>query len=206
MISDAANPRISIENLGMSTLFSIPARKHWITLIFLGVWLTGWLFGELFALGILFSSVGSFLFRIFDIRFFDLFEFDSGVGSAFAGSFILVWLTIWTVAGYGAVRTFLWQLAGRELVEVSRTSIKISRPIFGLGRVKEYQAAEIANLRLLSADERAGKKGMAGPNQLAFDYEFVSVEFGGGLTIREAEAVLEEITKRYRQYAPRTIE
>jgi hypothetical protein len=206
MISDAANPRISIENLGMSTLFSIPARKNWITLIFLGVWLTGWLFGELFALGVLFSSLGSFLFRIFNIRVFDIFEFDGGIGSAFAGVFILVWLTMWTVGGYGAGRTFLWQLAGREVVEVSRTSIKLSRPIFGLGRVKEYQAAEIADLRLLRGDGRAGKKSMAGPNQLGFDYEFDTVEFGGGLTGREAEAILEEITKRYRQYAPSTIE
>jgi hypothetical protein len=206
MLSSADTPRISIEDLGMSTLVSIPARKNWITIIFLGVWLTGWMCGELFALSVLFSSVGGFFFRIFDIGAVDFFEFDNGFGSAFAGSFILVWLAVWTVAGYGAARTFLWQLAGRELVEVSRTSIKISRPIFGLGRVKEYQAAEIANLRLLSADERAGKKGMAGPNQLAFDYEFDTVEFGGGLTVGEAEAVLEEITKRYRQYAPGTIE
>lgn len=206
MLSSADSPRVSIEDLGMSTLVSIPARKNWITLIFLGVWLTGWLLGELFALGVLISSVGSFLFRIFNIPVFDIFEFDSGIGSAFAGSFILVWLTIWTVGGYAAVRTFLWQLAGREVVEVSRTNIKLSRPIFGLGRVKEYQATEIVDLRLLSGDERSGKKGMAGPNQLAFDYEFDTVEFGGGLTVREAEAILEEITKRYRQYAPETIE
>jgi hypothetical protein len=206
MLSSADNPRISIENLGMSTLVSIPARKNWITLIFLGVWLTGWLCGELFALSVLFSSVGSFLFRIFDIGAVDFFDFDDGFGSAFAGSFILVWLTMWTVAGYGAARTFLWQLAGKEVVEVSRTAIKLSRPIFGLGRVKEYHVAEIADLRLLNAGERSGKKGLAGPNQLAFDYEFDTVEFGGGLTVGEAEAVLEEITRRYRQYAPGTIE
>jgi hypothetical protein len=206
MFSGVEAPRYQVENLGMSTQITIPARKNWITLIFMGVWLTGWLFGELFALGILFSSVGGLLAGIFDLRGFDFIDFDSGMGGAFAGSFILVWLAFWTVGGFAAGRTFLWQIAGREVIEVSHTGIRLSRPIFGLGRVKEYQANEIADVRLLRSDERTGRKSIAGPNQLIFDYGFGTVEFGGGLTAIEAEGILEEITTRYRQYAPETIE
>jgi hypothetical protein len=51
-----------------------------------------------------------------------------------------------------------------------------------------------------------GKKTIAGQNQLVFDYEFEMVEFGGGVTDVEADAILEEITDRYRQYAPETNE
>jgi hypothetical protein len=195
-------PRYRVENLGMSTQISIPARKNLFILIFMGVWLAGWLFGEIFALGVLFSSVGGLLARIFGMNAFDFIEFDDGMGPAFAGGFILVWLAFWTVGGYAAARTFLWQLAGKEVIEVSRTGIRLSRPIFGLGRVKEYQANEIAGVRLIEGDERTGKRGIAGPNQLLFDYEYDSVEFGGGLTVGEAEGILEEITTRYRQYAP----
>ena len=76
MFSGVEAPRYQVENLGMSTQIAIPARKNWITLIFMGVWLTGWLFGELFALGVLFSSVGGLLVGIFDLRGFDFIDFD----------------------------------------------------------------------------------------------------------------------------------
>jgi hypothetical protein len=206
MFSGSATPRYQVEDLGMSTQITIPARKIWGTLVFMAVWLTGWLLGELFALGVLFSSVGDLLARGFGIRGFDFFEFDSGMGSTFTGSFLVVWLAFWTVAGYAAGRVFLWQIAGKEVIEVSHTGIRLSCTIFGLGRVKEYQAGEIADVRVLRGNERTGKKGIEGLNQLAFDYGFDTVEFGGGLTAKEAGEILEEITKRYRQYAPESRE
>lgn len=202
MFSRVETPLYRVENLGMSTQITIPAKKNWLSLIFMGIWLTGWLFGELFALGILFSSIGGLLARSFGIRVFEFFEFFMDIGGAFVGVFVLVWLAIWTVGGYSALRTFLWQLAGKEVIEASHTGIQLSRPIFGLGKVKEYEANEIADVRLLGNDERTRKKNIAGPNQLAFDYGFGTVEFGGGLTPAEAKEILEEITERYREYAP----
>lgn len=202
MIHGLETSRYRVEDLGMSMRISIPARKNLFILIFIGVWLTGWLFGGLFSLGILFSSVSGLLARIFGINAFDFIEFDDGMGPAFAGSAILVFLALWAVAGYAAGRIFIWQLAGKEVIEVSSTGIRLSRPIFGFGNVKVYYADEIADVRLLRRDEATGKKVIAGLNQLVFDYEFNTVEFGGGLTPGEAEGILEEITTRYRQYAP----
>jgi hypothetical protein len=131
----------------------------------------------------------------------DFFNFDSGMGGTFVGAFVLFWLAIWTVGGYSALRTFLWQIAGKEVIEVSHSGIRLSCPIFGLGKVKEYDANEIADVRLLGSDERTGKKGIAGLNQLVFDYGFGTVEFGGGLTVKEAEGILQEIASRYWQFA-----
>jgi hypothetical protein len=202
MFSGNETPRYQVENLGMSTQITIPAKKNWFTLIFMSVWLTGWLFGELFALGILITSVGGLLGRSFGLRVFEFFEFFMAMGGAFVGIFVLIWLVTWTVGGYSALRTFLWQLAGKEVIEASHDGMRLSRSIFGLGRVKEYEANEIADVRLLGSDGRTGKKNIAGPNQLAFDYGFGTVEFGGGLTPEEAKEILEEITKRYREYAP----
>jgi hypothetical protein len=65
MLSGVETPRYRVENLGMSTQIAIPSKKNWFTLIFMSVWLAGWLFGELFALGILFASVGGLLARSF---------------------------------------------------------------------------------------------------------------------------------------------
>jgi hypothetical protein len=202
MLRSDISPRYQIENLGMATQITIPAKKNWLPLIFLAIWLTGWLCGELFALGVLLSSVGGLLAQLFGFSV-DFIDFDSNeMGGVFVMGFMLVWLIIWTYGGYSALRTFLWQLAGKEIVEASRMGIKLSRLILGLGRVKEYQAGEIADLRLLEDHERIEKKTMAGLNMLAFDYEFDTVEFGGGLTPAEAKGILEEITKRYRQYMP----
>ena len=205
MVPGNNSPRYQIEDLGMSTQITIPAKKNWLSLIFLAIWLTGWLCGELFALTMLLSSISALLAELFGFSI-GWIELDSEGTGAVIGGFMLVWLAIWTWGGYSAVRSFLWQVAGKEIIEVSRMGIKLSRPILGLGKVKEYQAGEIVDLRILEDHERIQKKTIAGLNTLIFDYEFDMIEFGGGLTPIETKSILEEITKRYRQYTPEPFE
>ena len=170
-------------------------------MIFLAVWMVGWLGGELFALGSLLSMFISGLSRFagWENLPFELMEMEEG-GGWFAGIFLLVWLTFWTFGGIMAGRTLLWQLGGKEIVEVSRQGMKISKKFFGIGGVKEYLAREISDLRLAVADQESGSRAMM------FDYEFDTVEFGTDLHPKEAEDILETIQRYYPQYKTSELE
>jgi hypothetical protein len=202
MAPSIASPRYRVENLGVSTRITITSPKKGVDFIYAGVKAIAWFVGELVFLVILYLSVGGFIAKTLG---FDIFLFSaSGDGSVdtFLGVLAVVWLAVWTISGLRNTRFFLWQLAGKEILEVSQTGIQWGRRFFGLGKVEEYQAGEISNLRILEDSERTKKNTIAGPNMLAFDYEFGTVEFGGGLTVEEARAVLVAIVKNYRQYAP----
>jgi hypothetical protein len=112
-------------------------------------------------------------------------------GSWPTGIFLIVWLTVWTFGGIMAGRILLWQLGGKEIVEVSRQEMKISKQYFGIGGVKEYLAREISDLRL------SENQGNSGSNAFEFDYEFETVEFGSDLHPSAVEEVLETLRRYY---------
>jgi hypothetical protein len=184
-------PRHTVENLGMSTLITIPAARQGCAMIFLSVWMVGWLAGELFALSALVSSFGAWLSRFLGWESAP-FQFDgAGGGDWMVGGFLIVWLTFWTFGGIMAGRTLLWQLGGKEIIEVSRQGMKISKQYFGIGGVKEYAAREINDLRL------SENQGDSGSNAFEFDYEFDTVEFGSDLHPSAVEEVLETLRRYY---------
>ena len=186
-------PRHTVENLGMSTLITIPAARQGCAMIFLSVWMVGWLAGELFALSALVSSFGAWLSRFLGWESAP-FQFDgvSG-GDGMVGGFLVVWLTFWTFGGYMAGCTLLWQLGGKEIIEVSRQGMKISKKYFGIGGEKEYLAREISDLRLAVADQESGSRA------IMFDYEFDTVEFGSDLHPTVVEEVLETLQRYFPQ-------
>ncbi len=202
MFPSDASPRYTVENLGMSTRITISAKQKGFALIYSGAKSVLWLIGELIFLGILYLSVGGFLAKTLETDILWFSKSGEGTFDTFLSVLAFIWLAVWTASGYSNTRTFLWQVAGKEILEISRSGIQLRNQFFGLGKVKEYKASEIVDLRLLEDHERTKKQPIAGPNMLAFDYEFDTVEFCGGLSAKEAEAVLVTIMKNYRQYAP----
>jgi hypothetical protein len=87
---------------------------------FLGLWLCGWLAGECFALYMLGNAAVSLISGS-----------DSGPmhlkqGSALAmGGFVLIWLTVWTVAGLAAMTEFFRLICGEDRVSAENGSITI---------------------------------------------------------------------------------
>ncbi|HEX7512218.1 MAG TPA: hypothetical protein VF464_02505, partial [Candidatus Methylomirabilis sp.] len=72
----------------------IPAGRNLFAVVFLGVWLVGWLVGEVTAIAGLAGITSA--------------------GNVAADLFLLVWLTFWTIGGCFAAYTWLWMLAGKE--------------------------------------------------------------------------------------------
>ena len=203
----AKRPAFVVEDLGQSTQITIPAKRNLFVMVFLTIWVFGWLFGELFALSVLLAV----LFIQFGLVFTfiplpEIFKELNGFGVV-VGLFMIVWLVSWTKGGYSALKTLVWQLRGKEIVEVSRQGINLSRPVFGMGKVQEYQAAEIVDVRLAKENINPNLQiGQTALNSIEFDYLFDTIGFGAGMEEKDAKELLEEVYKRYPQYKPEETE
>jgi len=162
-------------------VFRIPSRRNVFVIGFLTLWLCGWFVGEITAPVALFANLNK---------------------NPAAAAFMLFWLCGWTVGGAFAIYTWLWQVRGCEVITVSPTALSIKREVFGFGRAKHYDVAEIRELRvsplIISPSEaRSGMSlwGLSG-GALAFDYGSRTFRFGAGIDEAEARTILETITSR----------
>jgi hypothetical protein len=158
----------------------IPVRTNWFIVCFLGVWLCGWIVGEVMVPISMFSS-----------------------GHQAPIPFMIFWLAGWTVGGCFAGLTFLWQLLGREVVRVENSSIITKKAIGSWGRTKEFDLGHVKNLRVAPIginmfDPSAASQfwGMGG-GIIAFDYGAKTFRFGRGIDEPEAKRLIEIIDRHH---------
>ena len=177
----------------------IPAPRIWPVVVFLGLWLAGWVTGELFALRQVLSP-----------------------SPLPAKMFLAVWLTFWTFGGTAALSICVWLLAGHERVRLRPDALTIQREAFGLGPVTIYEFDRIRNLRAQpmppltevtvarSAQVPDGKQvvpaekavavmwvvGIGGPG-ISFTYAGRPVRFGVALDPTEAQMLVTQLQARH---------
>ena len=128
-------------------------------------------------------------------------------GFAGPGIFDLVWLTLWTIGGAFAIFTFLWQIVGREEIEVAAYSITSSQVVLFFRRSKEYSSEHIKDLRTspMGMNEMHNWSrslviyGIGG-GILVFDYGAGTIRFGSGIDEAEGKQIIAEIQQKYPQY------
>ncbi len=164
----------------------IPAKRNWFVVIFLTAWLGGWVMGELFAIAALTGFLG------------DTVEI--------AGSFfILFWLIGWTVGGYFAIRTWLWMIAGKEIISFDNNELRITKKGALLYSPKVYDLREVKNFALnpnTNADFSFGifsKNGRWWPENngiFKFDYGLKTIKIANDLDEAEGRFILEKIKEK----------
>ncbi len=117
-------PRFSLESIPGGVQAIVPARRNWFVLLFMIAWLVGWFFGEISAIGQLLSP-----------------------NEKAPQLFMAAWLTGWTIGGVFAFCAVLWQLAGRELISITSSSLEHRIETLGIARSRVYKIGEIKNLR-----------------------------------------------------------
>jgi len=173
--------RATIADTPEGLLVSTPVRKHWFIILFLPVWLVGWVFGEV--------TVGR-----------ELLDFESPQGERVL--FLVAWLAMWTLGGLFAFAVLLWSLFGVETVTVAGRSIMIRREVLGIGFRREYDMVHATNLRVAADsfnlfDPRAGLRFWGfGGGPIAFDYGSSTVRFANGLDEAEANRIVARIVSR----------
>ncbi|RSZ38273.1 MULTISPECIES: hypothetical protein [unclassified Variovorax] len=161
----------------------VPARKHWLFLLFMCVWLTGWCFGEFTAANQL------------------LHPRRHGTDERW---FLTLWLAGWTVGGAWAFFCVLWQLFGRELISVEEGSLVHRVEIWGLGRTRAYAIHAISRLRVVEfsfdffRNQRAAMPPLfgAGMGPIAFDYGQRSFRIAPSLDEAEARSLITILAER----------
>jgi hypothetical protein len=177
----------------------IPAPRIWPVVVFLGLWLAGWVTGEVFALRQILSP-----------------------SPLPAKAFLAVWLAFWTFGGSAALSICVWMLAGHERVRLRPDALTIQREAFGLGPVTVYEFGRIRNLRAqpmptpaelaaasgprapdgrsaLPAEKAAAVMrivGIGGPG-ISFTYAGKPVRFGVALDPMEAHGVVAQLEARH---------
>ena len=156
----------------------IPARKRIFALLFLPVWLTGWAFGEVFAIRTL---------RAPHLH-------DSG--------FLAFWLLGWSLAGASVWLALLWNLAGREVLRFGSGVFAYRRAIGPFGYTKRYELSQVRDLRAVPEPTFGARKNMASwgmtGGQIAFDYGSKTFNVGNGVEEAEAKDLVAQVKRRYR--------
>lgn len=188
---DYENPeesKIKIEETTNGTLFQVFPEKKWSMIIFMSFWMIGWAVGEVSAITMI-------------IAFFSSSDNEMVIG--FAQIFMIAWLGGWTVGGFFALKTLLWQLAGKELITVNHDAISIQTDNVIYKKEKSYSRNYIKDLRLNPGNDHPFKQlniGKQNDGKIAFDYGAKTIKFGVMSEDAEAKKVINHIQKKYSYY------
>lgn len=153
---------------------TVPSKKNWFTMIFLGAWLGGWVMGESSAIGQLLNE-------------------DAQLG---VSSFLTFWLVGWTVGGLVAILIFLWFIGGKEIITVDNGVLELGKQIFGLGPIKRYNITDIKLMAVsptLEKDKWGNSRGryLIKTGLIEFDYGLKTIKFGSEFDLAEARILVE---------------
>jgi hypothetical protein len=159
---------------------TIPAPRNVFALVFLGLWLVGWILGELSAI----ARIASFQ---------DLASQMS----------LLVWVVSWTIGGAFVACLWLWMLVGKERIILGASTLRIAREVLGFRVTRVYELSKVRKLRVSA--ERAAPQGLDAGLRLwgltgglvVFDYGQKIIRFGASIDDAEARVIVERMKQRY---------
>jgi hypothetical protein len=176
--------RTRIEDALSGLRVVIPAKRSWGTVLFICLWLCGWVMGELSAIGALFG-LGPFQ------------SMAHGKHPA-PNAFLFVWLLAWTAGGAFALYTVIWCLVGREVITLDGQALVVWHEPLPFPPKREFDWAQVKNLRISPqpSPRRSNLQlGFGGP--IAFDYGAKTWRFGIDLDEAEAGMLLDSIRRRF---------
>jgi hypothetical protein len=112
------------------------------------------------------------------------------------GFFILIFLAL----GAFAIYAYVWQLAGKEIVEINSQTMSISRQIFGWKKSSDYSSNLVRNVRVnvqpvLFAPLQMFRKLSGRTGMIIFAYEAKTIHFGLDIDESEAKQLISVITQ-----------
>lgn len=169
---------------------TIPGRGSPLVTAFLGVWLAGWALAEI---AIICAIIRAFLL-------------SSADGPVSGGVLIIIipFLLFWTFGGASVACLILWNLVGREIIELDPKTLKRRMRIPLIGRSREFAMASITDLRFQPAapsfmpSQPTIRPLSFNTGTICFDYGRDTHFLGAGLTEAERQAVIGELRKRMR--------
>lgn len=180
--------RSKIEQTVDGLRITFPSSHHFIVDIFLFCWLLMWACGGLVVLGML-------VFGIIEVmegnpNFVFL---KSSLLGLLALIFMLDWLGFWAIMGLAVAKTWLWGLAGKEVIVISANELKHIESVIVKKRSTEYELSAVKNLRVLMPNLSIPRDWAT----ITFDYGYSSPKLGGHLTQAQADIIVTAIKQRF---------
>jgi hypothetical protein len=191
--SPSAPTHYIVKKLGATHQFIIPSRKIWYVIATTGFGVFIWVLGSI--------VLAVFLPPLFDSIFNPADVEEIGVLHLIIAAVILASLVFWIFLGAFIGRMFLWNIGGKEIIEITPQSIRLRSQIFNLGRTKNYPLERVKNLRFAPPskapdlpDTVVDPYGISLTiDWLAFDYEAKTVWFARSINEAEAKQLLDSI-------------
>jgi hypothetical protein len=184
--STVSRPRATIHDEPHGFDVVVPAPRNLVLIVFLTLWLAGWVAGETFALNALLSD-------------------RTVIG---AQMFLAVWLAFWTLGGISAMATIAFQVAGYEHLVLTPDELRTRQEVLGIGRWRRVPLDRVTGLGLIDTTVRVGmpvtpvvSKGLEiaglGSGGLLICTEGRRRRFGTALSREEAQDILRELRHRH---------
>jgi len=180
MSATSPNPRVTLTGGPEGLEIVIPAQRNLVVLVFLGIWLVGWVTGEVTTLAELLKD-----------------------GPRRSEGLVLLWLALWTVGGVFAAYMWLWMLVGKERVLMGTSTLRVTRDVLGLGPTHSYELFQVRNLRVATRPV-SPRDTVVTPRLarlvgglIAFQYKGQTVRFGASIDEAEAQMIVERMRQRY---------
>lgn len=177
--------RAILEPTGTGLRIIIPAAPAFFSTAFLGFWLIGWAVGEVMVSRQLLGGL------------------PGNDGPFPASLFLLAWLALWTLGGFWAISAFLWALTGKEVIELTSTTLKRRKQLPIFSRSKEFAVANIARLRPATLVDEASWSRRQNVSTMSFKDGTIAFDYGrdthhlaSGLDEADAQYVIAEMCKR----------
>ena len=161
------------------TIITIPTARVYFQIIFLGLWLALWLFAEI--------TMALTLAKASDISGFEMFV-----------------EVFWAVVGFFAIRDFIWVVAGKEIVTVTRDYITIENKYLLLNKPRTYLLQEVKNIRVIEEAPRYisfsfwRNRTRSSPTSgtIWFDYGMKTIGFASGVNDIEALHIIDKLKSK----------
>jgi hypothetical protein len=154
----------------------VPARRNWLVIIFLPLWLIPWTIGGIVAMYELVTT---------------------------HEPFIALWLCFWTVGWIFAAGAVAWTMAGLEFVRVLGRDLEIGYRLFRFERSKGYRGEAIGALGVAAGSDPLRRFRPSLPfvtalrfGAVKFDYGARTVFFADGLDEAEGRMIVEWLRPR----------
>jgi hypothetical protein len=156
-----------------------PSKKTWFSLLFGTFWLGGWFFGLVMVI-IMLQTIKTT---------------DNNINA-----FLIFWILAWIVGGGFVFAFLLWGYFGKEKFIAQRSNVIFEKSVFGIGRKKVLNQAEIKNFRYVQVNESIFKRNRPigwglDTGKIKFDYGMKTYSFGLGLDDAEANYIIGLLNK-----------
>lgn len=190
-IEEPGRGRAHITDDGYALVIEILVHKGFMRIvaaIFMCAWLAGWFYGEVTVIGIL-LGLGPLAAA----------DEEMGIG---LGSFLSLWLIMWTLGGIVVFVVVIWFLFGKHIIVLSQGILSLTKQALIFKREKHYSTGSIKNMRLrLYANAPYStvnkfQRRLPYGDTLSFDYGNRTVNFAAGIDEAEAKSVLDLFHKK----------